>query len=307
MKIFKNRGDIYVPKSVRASKQAKVLYLLLAFIVVFTAVFIGFLSKNYNSAAEFFAKGELTVTEELTDSAAQLPKISGKTNYLIIGTDNDYDSIHFIFFLQADKTNKAYKAACISPKTVINNQSVQKIYKNSGVLELEKRLVEYFGFEFDYYALFDDSSFVEFVNKLGTFVYASGMEIDYSGGKEDDKYTLKINQGEQKISGRETANLLRYFSEKEKNFALENELVLRAMTGLITENNYDRADLLFRLFMKSAKTDVTVRDFETAKDSIKVFSTLSNEITLYSSNAQYDDKNVLTQSSLSGIKGYFSK
>ncbi len=307
MKIFKNRGDIYFARSKKASKQAKILYLLLLIIVIFTVAFVFYLSKHYNSAAEFFAKGELEITEDATDAGVSLPEVKGSTNFLVIGTDNEYEDIHFIFFIQADKTNKAYKVSSISANTVINDTSAQKIFKKGGALELEKRLVEYLGCEFDYYALFDDSSFVEFVNKLGSFIYSNGEDIDYSGGKEEDRYSIKLNGGEQKISGRETANLLRYFSEKKKNHSLENELILRALTGLFNEDNFEKADALFKLYMKSCKTDVTVRDFEMGRDSIKVFCYMNNDVTLYSAGAEYDDDNRLTPESLSGIKGYFAR
>ena len=307
MKIFKNRGDIYFPKSKKASNQAKILYSFLALIVIFTVVFVGYLHKNYSSAAEFFAKGEITTTVESEEIIRDLPDISGKTNFLIFETDESKKSIHYIFILQADKDNKAYKAASLSPQMKINNQTLQSIYTSGGGMALKSKLTEYFGFEIDYYADFDSASSVELINKLGSYVYISNTDINFSNNKEDDKYTLRINEGEQTVSGSETVNLLRYYSEEKKDYNAENEVILKAIPMLLNEDNYKNADSLFKLFMKSCTTDITVREFENGKNGVMVFCYMNNDITLYSAHTEIDEENVLTPSSIKNIKGYFSK
>ncbi len=307
MKIFKNRGDIYISKTKKMSNQAKILYALLAVIVVFTAVFTSYLHKNYSSAADFFARGEVTTTEKEENIKEILPETEGKTNYLIMETDESKETLHYIFLIQADKDNRAYKAAALSPDMNLGSTTVIKEYKTSGGAGLKAKFTEYLGFEIDYYADFDSGGFIELVNKLGSYVYTSNEKIDYSGNKEDDKYTLKIKEGEQTISGSETSNLLRYFTEKTKNYSAENELILKALPELLNEENYENADSLFKLFMKNCTTDITVRDFENGKNGVMVFCTLSTDLTLYSATTEFDDTNTLTSSSIKNIKGYFSK
>ncbi len=307
MKIFKNRGDIYISKSKKMSNQAKVLYALLAVIVVFTAVFTAYLHKNYSSAADFFARGEVTTTEKEENIKEILPEIEGKTNFLVMETDENKEKLHYLFLIQADRDNRAYKAAALSPDMSIGNSSAQKIYTASGGAGLKAKLTEYLGFEIEYYIDFDNGGVVELINKLGSYVYISNEKIDYSDNSEDDKYTLKIKEGEQTISGSETSNLLRYYSEKMKNYSAESELVLSAVPELLNEKNYENADYLFKLFMKNCTTDITVRDFENGRNGVLVFCTLSNDLTLYSADTEFDDKNTLTNSSVKNIKGYFSK
>lgn len=307
MKIFKNRGDIYISKSKKMSNQAKILYALLAVIVVFTAVFTAYLHKNYSSAADFFARGEVTTTEKEENIKEILPETEGKTNFLVMETDENKEKIHYIFLVQADRDNRAYKAAALSPDMSVGDSTVQKIYTASGGAGLKAKLTEYLGFEIDYYADFENSGFVEVVNKLGSYVYISNEKIDYSDNKEDDKYTLKIKEGEQTVSGSETSNLLRYFTEKTKNYSAENELILKALPELLNEKNYENADSLFKLFMKNCTTDITVRDFENGKNGVMVFCTLSTDLTLYSAATEFDDTNKLTDTSVKNIKGYFSK
>ena len=88
MRFFKNRGDIYIPKTdYKKSKEERILRILLIFIIVFTVAFIAVLSHKYSSAADFFGRGEIKVTETNKEGKEYLPDISGKTNFLVFETD----------------------------------------------------------------------------------------------------------------------------------------------------------------------------------------------------------------------------
>ena len=306
MKLFKNKGDIYIPKSTyKSSKETRILVALLVIIVIFTAAFLFVLSRNYSSAADFFGRGEITVTEN-KEQEEILPEIEGKTNFLVFQTDEDKTSINFIFMVQADKTNKAYKVCSLSPKMKINNKSLYDIYSVGGGASLQTKLTEYLGIQLDYYAEFDTTTFNSFVTKLGTFIYPVAGDIKFSGGKGDNKYAIHLNEGEQKIDSQTLSNLIRYYSEEKKNYSAENELILYALTRLFNADNFKDCDSLFRLFIKSASTNITVRNFENGKDALMVFCKANTSITLYSAEVNFED-NVLTQSSVKEIKGYFGK
>jgi len=308
MRLFKNRGDFYIPKSGKgSSKEAKILFILLIFIVLFTVAFVILLNHKYDSAAEFFGKGEVTVTQKEEDNELNLPTITGKTNFLVMETDDSGTNLHYIIILQADKNSVSYKAAALSTELSLDGEKIKDVYKTGGGAGVQKRLTEYLGFEIDYYAVFTTNSFVNFTGKLGTIIYPVNSDIRYSGGSGDDKYTIHLNEGEQKLSGRDISNLLRYHNEKTKDYFTEGELVLKALTGLFNAENYEKAESLFRLFIKSTTTDISVRDFENGKNAVYVYCVRNNDITIYTVNSQYDDNNVLTQNSAREIKGYFSK
>jgi anionic cell wall polymer biosynthesis LytR-Cps2A-Psr (LCP) family protein len=307
MKIFKNRGDIYISKSgYKSSKEERILLILLAIIVIFTIVFVVLLSQKYSSISQFFADGEVTVTQVEDDDEVALPSISGKNNFLVIETDNDNTTLHYVYLLQSDNDNVAYKVATLSPKTMIDNDSISDIYFSGGGAELQKRLTEYFGFEIDYYAQFETADFVEFVDELGSFIYPVYEDIKFDGGKGDDEYSVRFSEGENTLNGKKFSNLLRYYCTDSKNYASANELVLYGVTSLFNSDNYDDCESLFRLFIKNSSTNITVRDFEKGKDSLMVFCYRNSDLTIYSAVAEYED-NVLTKQSIKNIKGYFNK
>ncbi|MBR3149198.1 MAG: LCP family protein [Eubacterium sp.] len=306
MKIFKNRGDIYFPKSTyKSSKETQILRVLLVFIVIFTVAFIVFLSQHYSSAADFFGKGEITVTENEVQEEI-LPEIEGKTNFLVFETDEDKTAINFIFLVQADKTNKAYKVCSLFRGMKIDGKSLYDIYSTGGGASLQTKLTEYLGIQIDYFAEFDTTSFNNFVTKLGTFIYPISEDIKFTGGKGDNKYTVHLNEGEQKIDAQTLSNLIRYYSDEKKNYSAENEIILYSLTRLFNADNYEDCDSLFRLFIKSATTNVTVRNFENNKNALMVFCKANTSITLYSADTKYEGKTI-TQDSVKEIKGYFSK
>lgn len=308
MKLFKNRGDIYISKnSLNASKQAKILYILLFLIIVFTVTFVVLLSQRYHTVAEFFAKGEVTATEVTAVSGENdLPKIEGKTNFLIMETDDAETELHYLFLLQADKDNLAYKTAALPLEMTIDGTPLNDIFQQGGGAALQKQLAQVLGFEIDYQVQFKASSFVEFANKLGSFLYVANEEIRFSGGGKDDSYSLHVNPGEQTLAGRDINNLLRYYAQEEENYAAENELILRFFTGLLNEENYENSEALYRLFVKSANTDITVRDFENGKNALMVYCKKNADITVYSVVAETEDT-VLTSKCEKELRGYFSK
>ena len=64
MKLFKNRGDIYISKSTyKSSTEERVLLILLAIIIVFTIVFSAVLVHKYSSVKEFFGGDEVTTED----------------------------------------------------------------------------------------------------------------------------------------------------------------------------------------------------------------------------------------------------
>ena len=308
MRLFKNRGDIYIPKTGKGNtKEAKVLFILLVFIVIFTVVFVALLGNKYKSAAEFFGDGEVTVTQNEVQNSVDLPSLTGKTNFLVMETDDTGKELHYLILIQADKASVSYKAAALSTELSLDGKKVKDIFDLGGGAELQARLTEYLGVEIDYYAVFDSASFVEFTGKLGTIIYPLNSDIRFSGGSSDDKYTIHFNEGEEKLSGRDISNLLRYYDSEAKDYFSESELALKALTGLLNEENYAKAESLFRLFVKSTTTDITVRDFENGKESLYVYCVKNNDITIYTVKTEYDENGALTQNSAREVKGYFSK
>ncbi len=307
MKIFKNRGDIYISKAgYKSSREERILITLLVIIVVITIAFAVVLANKYDSVKDFFAGDSVTVTQ-VENKEEELPKISGKTNFLILETDQDETVIHYIYLLQADKDYLSYKVCAFMPDMMIDGESIYDIFLQGGGASLQTKLTAYFGFDIDFYASFDHDSFVEFVGKLGKFTYPSNENVRFNGGKDDDEYAIRISEGEQTLDSTDFSNLLRYYSTEKQNLNRVNEIILYGITQLFNEENYEDSEALFRLFINSSTTNITVRNAQDERNALLVFCKKNTDITVYSAKTKYDSKKILTQESVKEIKGYFSK
>ena len=308
MRIFKNRGDIYIPKSgYKSSKEEQILLSLLGVVVVFTVAFVIIMGNRYDfSMKNFFASDKVIEEQQEISTTATLPAISGKSNYLVVETNDKKDTVFYAILIQADRDNIAYKATILSPQTVIGTKSINQSFADGGIQGLFADMNNYFGFDINYYAHFTTSTFKDFVGDLGTFLYPSPESFKFSGGQGADEYSVRINEGESTINAKNFSNLLRYYVNEAKTYAIPNEIVLYALVGLIDEESQEDAQELFRTFIDDCSTNITVRDFASATDAMTVFTKSTDSIKVYSCVAQYDQNFTLTQESLKDIKGYFS-
>lgn len=309
MKLFKNRGDIYFSKSTyKSSTEERVLLILLAVIIVFTLVFSAVLFHKYPSAKAFFAGDEVTTTEDSGEALEEeLPQISGKRNFLVIETDRAKSVIHYAFLVQADRDNKAYKVCTLSPDMVVDGDSITDIYKTGAGAALQTRLTQFLSIDIDYYAAFTCDDFISFVNRLGTFVYPSGVEVKFNDRTDDDSYAVRLSKGDEHITGTELSSLLRYYSNEDVNFDMTNQIIIYALTGLFNGNNFDNIQSLFRSFINSSQTNITVRNFQDNMDALEVFCKKNTDITVYSVKCDFNDDNSIVPESAQQIKSYFTE
>lgn len=308
MKIFKNRGDIYISKAnFKSSREQRILLSLLALIILVTAVFFGILSHKYDSAKEFFGDGEVSTTVEVKNDVEKLPSISGKRNFLVFEMDEEESTIHYIFLLQVDRDNLAYKVCCLNPKMKINDKSLYDIYSLGGGASLQTQLTSYLGINIDYYTAFKRDDFVEFANKLGKFEYNSSEELRFNDETKNDTYAVRLTKGKMTLDGADFSGIIRYYVNQKADYEKANEIILYGLTGLVNEENFEDSDGLFKLFINSASTNITVRNFQDNKNPLYVFCKKAGKIKVYSVVSSYDKSKVLTQNSVSEIKGYFSE
>lgn len=308
MKIFKNRGDFYISKAnYKSSREERVLISLLIFVIIITIVFFVLLGQKYDSVKDFFGEGEITTVEIAKDNENKLPAISGKRNFLIIETDDEESTIHYLFLLQADRDSKAYKVCTLSPKMNIDGIKISDIYSQGGGASLQTKLTSYLGINIDYYAALKKEDLTEFLNKCGKITYSSKDEIKFSNEEKDDSFALRISKGNSNIDGADFSGLMRYFSNEKVSYAKANEAVLYGVTQLLNPENFEDIDALFKLFINNSSTNITVRDFQDNKDAIYVFSEKNTKLDVYSVNSEYDSNNVLSQKTVGNIKGYFSE
>ena len=150
MRIFKNRGDIYISSSRKKSDlEQKILLAVLAFIIVFTAVFLIIFGVRYDFSFKAFITPE-DLKEEENVEVEQLPQVQGKTNYLLLLSNENTEDLYFCALLQTDMDTVSYKACTIAPQTQEKGTAILDTYQSHGAEGVGNSLSRLFRIDIDY-------------------------------------------------------------------------------------------------------------------------------------------------------------
>ena len=288
----------------KSDVEQKVLILILAFIIVFTAVFVIFIGFKYDfSAKKFFTPDDLKVVAVENDDV--LPQVSGKKNYLFIMNNEDTNEMYFCTVIQVDLDTLSYKAATIKNDTQIEGKKLSEIYANAGGAGVQTNLNAYLGINIDYYVDESVNNFSDWFDSLGKVNYTLIDDVRY---KDTSRYgfNIKLKSGEQVLDGDKASKLLRYFAGEGDNISAVNDIFLAALSQQINAENYDQREKLFNVFIEKSETNFTVKDFTESVDGLKVLSDDTTGVNVYNVNTSCESGK-LTEQSLSDIKAYFAK
>ena len=297
MKIFKNRGDIYLSKSrTGADREQHILLGILAAVLLVSVVVVVYVgAKNDFSAKKFFAPDQtvaISQTADDTTAPPELPRVSGKTNYLLALTGKDMDSV-------------SYKICNLLPQTTAEGSTLAGVYNSGGINSLVQMTETATGIKPDFYIVMTVTDFASFFDDLGEVNYPLAADVKYRNTTAADPFSLRISAGEASLNGKRFTALWRYFLE-EKDLKSANDLGLAALNMLFSADNGTEKDELFRNFVTLARTNLTVRDFSGRSDNIKVLTGTKNGVNAYNVEPEYNG-NALTARDKSTIQGYFSK
>lgn len=305
MRIFKNRGDIYFSKTnKKKSTEQKILLIALTVIVLFSVVFMFIVgAKNDFSAKKFFEPEDLSTTAAAEESTIALPQVSGKTNYIV--TVSEDENLLFVEMIQVDLDNKSYKVCTLKSSTEYDGSTLGYIYAHSGIQNVKSAAEIMFSTTFDYYIDFQRDAFCEYFDSLGDVNYALVSDIKYKNNKSAVAFTVRMKAGEQVIKGSQAVNLVRYFLES-NNQQNANDVLLTSLSKQMNPDNFANKDSLFQNLVTKSNTNITVRDYSAADDSITVLCNSQNGISVYGAEIKYK-KNKITKDTLQNAKGYFVK
>lgn len=305
MRIFKNRGDIYIPSArVEGDRERRFLFICLCFAVAFTILFAGVLGFKYDfSIKKFFTPEEIIInTQEDTE---QLPEVEGKTNFLFALSNENTGEVYFFSLFQVDLDTVSYKACTISAQTETPQGSLQSVYDIGGAGAVAGSLNNLLGISVDYYADESLGGYKDMFNAMGKINYTVLNEVKY---KDTSRYgyNIKIKAGEQTLDGEAAEKLMRYYIEQEQNYSAVNDMLLAQLSQQINGDNFEKKEALFSKFIECSKTDITVKDFTQANNGFRVLSSETTGVNIYSVAPQYEG-NALTAGSTKEIQGYFTK
>lgn len=224
---------------------------------------------------------------------------------LLVVNNEETENMYFCTLVQIDLDTVSYKVCTLDPNTAADGKKLNDIYKVGGAGNVVNAVNQLLGISVDFYVDESIENFKKMFDSLGKIKYTVLNDIKY---KDTSYYgfNIKIKAGEQNIDGGKAADLMCYYVAKEKNYDAANDLILSAVSQLINTENYEKKEKLFSQMIELSKTNITVKNFTENIDALKVLSSETTGVNVYSAAPQYDGGN-LTSTSISNIKGYFSK
>ena len=304
MRLFKHRGDIYIPSTkLKSDLEQKILFAGLAFILVFTIVFIAIFGIKYDfSPKNFFKPNNLEIVVE--DNSKTLPNVRGKHNFLFVMNNKNTDEIYVCSLIQVDLDDLSYTVCTIDDETEIDGNKISDIYKKGSAGNVLNAVSSLFGIEIDYFINQNTKEYRDLFDYMGNINYVVSKDIRY---KDNSYYgfNIKVKSGNQKIDGDLSSKLMRYYLT-EKRYDLVDELILTALLQQINPENYERRERIFSRLIDNSITNITIKDYNEADDEIRVLSDETTGAAIYSVSPVYDG-NKITSASINEIKGYFEK
>lgn len=307
MKIFKNRGDIFISKtSSKADKEQTVLLSVLAVILLFSIAFVIFIGAKNDFSIKKFFEPEKTISVSSSEALQELPQVKGKNNYLFVITGKDEETLYLTGIMQTDMDSVSYKVCNLLPNTSLDGNALSAIYKNGGMNNLMQAVEKDLSIDIDYYIIMNLSDFEKFFDLLGSVNYPLIQDIKFKNSTGKDTYSLKLSAGEQILDGKKFTSLLRYYVNEKKDCKLANDLVLNSLNQLINAENAENKETLFKEFIVLSKTNFTVKDFSERTDNITVLADSRTGVNSYNVEITYKN-GALDSDSKSSVKSYFAK
>ena len=257
----------------KTSKQDKKSDLLrffaafLAFALVFGSISaVVIFRHNQISLKSIFSKETTTSDSDETTTEEQNitpTKLSGKTNFLIFCSADDYSEMYFLHIIEADMDNCILKVRPLNPDgKSADGKSYVQILKESGAGRLVSAVAQKENIEIAKYAGSTAETFALAINYMDGLPYNVNERIEY----RTDEYTLILTQGNQTIKGETLIKYFRYCKTLgTEGMRTQGKLVCAMLDSFINSKNVENGSIIYQKLLSKLDSNSDISFFEAAE------------------------------------------
>lgn len=259
--------------------QKKRLYFaagFLVFLVVFGSIAAVMMYRMYQeNGGSFFGPVESTQPPEASDEAESveyiLPEASGKENFLIACTPDDYSYVEFLVLVCVDMEQITAHVCPLSPSDTAEVQGMSRTlsehYLYAGGRQLQQAVASLGGIPVDRYAIVTYSGFKKVFGLFGKSVEVNlPQAVEY----KTDTYSISLPAGTQSVNADTALKLMR---APVSNASENRAIVMCAMFDtFLTEKNIVQGSELFTQVMDLIDTDITANDYAAWTNALTVLA-----------------------------------
>lgn len=184
-------------------------------------------------------------------------ELTGKSNVLFAVKD-ETNAIDLCFIVLADFDEKSMQIKIVDDKS-----AATRMYNTDGEKGLKNYVLGRYNISVDKYAVFQEKDFKLFLSKFDGIMINVPERIDY---KSYD-FNLLLEQGQQSISGDIAYKLLKVCS-KDRIESVLCDIV----NSVLTPKIIDKSESLFKTFVNSSVTDISIVDYTDKIDMLKTYA-----------------------------------
>lgn len=251
-------------KNIFVNKNKKLKPFLLAFsafiiILAVCSVFLFMNSIDYDFDNIFgnTTEEQTETTEKPEQEKFFVSSLSGKSNILfaVKGDDGSFSSAFLVLTDFDDET--------MMVELIDDCAGLSSSYKESSDNGLKNFITSLYGVNIDKYAIFEQKQFKNVLSMFDGITITFDQPVDY----KSHEFNLKIDSGVQTISG---DMAYKYFSVIDNS---QREKVLCEIIYSVLSPEYvEKSDVLFKEFVNSCVTDISIIDYSEAIDDLKIYS-----------------------------------
>ncbi len=238
----------------------------LAFAVVFGSVSaVVILKHNEISLRSIFSKETTTKSDETTTESQPVSptQLSGKTNFLVFCSANDFSEMYFIHIIEADMDNCVLKDRPLNPdgKTSDGKNYVQ-ILKEGGASKLISAVEQKENIKINKYVGSNAETFALAINYMDGLEYTVDNRIEY----RNDSYTLILTKGSQTIKGETLIKYFRYCKTLGSDgMRVQGKLICAMLDSYVNAENAANGSKIYQKLLSYLDSNSDISFFEAAE------------------------------------------
>ena len=268
------------PKNImfRTTKQSsgndnkKFAAILISCVLAVLAISIfAILSKNDFNVKNVLG-GDAPTETQAEQLVTQEFEIEASKTYLFWCSDDSETELRFAWLVSFELPDRRASVCSLDLNRRIafgsETQSMRHIFRQKGIKTLVACIEAETEVEIDGYIGSDDESFKSMINYLGGIDITVPEQIDY----RSDDLTVVLVKGKQNLKGDTLFKYLRYLGTlDEKGRKLQASAMNEMLDYVFRPANANRCEYIFSKISNSLETDLTIVDYSSAEQGIKLF------------------------------------
>lgn len=232
---------------------------------------LGILAKNDFDVKSALG-GDAETETQLEETKAVQAEIQADKTYFFWCADDSDDELRFAWLVNFKLPERTASVCALDPDMQVEaggeTLSLKKLFASSSVKSVVSYMESDFGIKIDGYIGSDDESFKSMINYFGGIDITVPEQIEY----RSSEFAVILVKGKQNIKGDTLFKYLRYLGTLgERGRTLQASAMNEMLDFVFSSSNLEKRGSIFSRISNTLETDLTIVDFSSAEEGIKVF------------------------------------